>query len=663
MMKEALLFCFLLSICFSDRITLSSPVLLDGTHYVRTNWDRDGPERDGAFIRINATGTSIYNTFSTTIEPISGVTKVGFRVYFLGSESVQGGARVDIDVWSPTNNDTYSLAGGGAPANGSEIEKDLGRTVDRVFNITLRFSSLQVSIDWIWLEGREPTTVPSTSTSSSTSAFTSTSSSTSRSTSTSAPITSTSATRTSTPTSTPTSATSRSTSTSIPITSTSATRTTAPLTSTSAPITSTSAPTTSTSATRTTFTPRTTTRTSTIASTSRVVNSQQTSDVSHSSIPNQSSSSSSSETSLLPVSEGVQNQNNGLAQNTIITIAGSVGGFFFLLVAILIAIFIVRRRKRVNNDDNEIPLSSEPPKSLLVGIEVKEKLGSGNFGEVYRGIYRENEVALKTVKDKKGLESFLNESKMLSKLHHSNIVQYMGAFVDSNGTAFMVMEYLPLGSLDRYVKTQPVSSDDMTVMAKHIVAGMCHLENSKIIHRDLALRNVLVGSDKGKIFFKISDFGMSVVAVGSVYQSDNDVPIRWSSPEVLDKGLFSHKSDVYSYGIVLWEIWSKAQLPYSEYSNETAKNMIMKGVTPTMPPKCSKEAWEVMQSCWKFEPAQRPSFAFLKAELEKKFILKDPNYGGFPGLVNNSEYGSFAMTKAVDENLINYGPFPHGKKR
>jgi len=270
-----------------------------------------------------------------------------------------------------------------------------------------------------------------------------------------------------------------------------------------------------------------------------------------------------------------------------------------------------------NHSQNSTTTSSSV--IFLEDVEIKQKLGGGNFGEVYKGIYQGGDVALKKLRaEDEG--SFVNEALLLGKLQHPNVVQYIGIYVSQTGEKYIVMEYLPLGSLNNVLVKEKNNLQivDLVGMAKQAAAGMLHLESSHIIHRDLALRNLLVGkSTVGGYLVKISDFGLSRAVETAYYKSDDGkIPIKWSAPEVLQYGTHTSKSDVYSFGVLLWELFSYGKLPFEEMNNDRARIAILNGDTLLCPPGCPPKFYEIMKRCWNKESQRRPTFKQLVEEID-----------------------------------------------
>ncbi|XP_033224721.1 tyrosine-protein kinase Fer isoform X2 [Belonocnema kinseyi] len=257
---------------------------------------------------------------------------------------------------------------------------------------------------------------------------------------------------------------------------------------------------------------------------------------------------------------------------------------------------ILRERWELNNDD----------------VILLEKIGRGNFGDVYKAQLKscKTEVAVKTCKvtlPDEQKKKFLQEGRILKQYDHPNIVKLIGICVQKQ-PIMIVMELVPGGSLLTYLKNNKTSitQKEQLRMCKDAAAGMRYLESKSCIHRDLAARNCLVGYDT---IVKISDFGMSreeeeyIVSDGM-----KQIPIKWTAPEALNFGKYTSLCDVWSYGVLIWEIFSKGGSPYHGMSNSQAREQIDKGYRMPAPEGTPEEIYRLMSRCWEYDPENRPHF-------------------------------------------------------
>jgi len=249
-------------------------------------------------------------------------------------------------------------------------------------------------------------------------------------------------------------------------------------------------------------------------------------------------------------------------------------------------------------------------------VNIFEKLGSGKFGDVYRGLWLGTQVALKKLKDNEQYEEFKSEATVLKSLRHPNIVQFFGIHVSSDDDYYLVTEYLSEGSLDNLLRNQKddIFLLDLLSMAKDTASGMIYLNEKNIIHRDLALRNLLVGpgTENSRFKIKVCDFGMSKITSKEYYKTEGKtIPVKWCPPEVIQFGKFSVQSDIWAFGITMWEIFTYGMIPYPGASNMEAVDQILKGYRLPSPKDCPKEIYQLMLQCWNVEITERPSFKLL----------------------------------------------------
>ncbi|XP_018526963.1 non-receptor tyrosine-protein kinase TNK1 [Lates calcarifer] len=249
-----------------------------------------------------------------------------------------------------------------------------------------------------------------------------------------------------------------------------------------------------------------------------------------------------------------------------------------------------------------------------------EKLGSGSFGVVKRGEWhtptgRVLPVAVKSLRSRHTdtLKDFLQEVTIMQSLDHPNIIRLYGVVLTQ--PLKMVTELAPLGSLYDTLRSRqyeyPLAR--LWLFATQIAAGMEYLETRRFIHRDLAARNVLLASRET---VKIGDFGLmrglSQETDHYIMSAHRRIPFAWCAPESLRVGAFSHSSDVWMFGVTLWEMFTYCEEPWLGLSGrQILWRVEREGERLEKPPDCPQELYAVMRKCWACNAADRPSFAQL----------------------------------------------------
>ena len=295
--------------------------------------------------------------------------------------------------------------------------------------------------------------------------------------------------------------------------------------------------------------------------------------------------------------------------------------------------------------------SEGPPIVSSKNIEQLDQLGTGQFGEVilantvglskqYLGIGNSNDstismkVAVKTLKSSPSEDvqkAFEKEIKFMSRLKDENVIRLLG--ICTTGTPFIMMEYMENGDLNGYLQqfdfsakteSSPAANeirlDALLYMSIQIASGMNYLSSCKFIHRDLAARNILVGVD---YTVKIADFGMSQNLYSAYYYKVGGricLPIRWMAYECFF-GKFSVKTDVWAFGITLWEIFTMCRYqPFRELSDQEMIKDAIKGADRKItyqPDICPNNIYGIMKSCFHHEPSERAGFNVLYDQLNE----------------------------------------------
>ncbi|KAI6241709.1 Tyrosine-protein kinase receptor svh-2 [Aphelenchoides fujianensis] len=280
--------------------------------------------------------------------------------------------------------------------------------------------------------------------------------------------------------------------------------------------------------------------------------------------------------------------------------------------------------KTVSTTESETQLSVLYDIVKLHGehFERIRQLGKGNFGRVFlcrvKGKVPDEYVAVKEIEGE--LHSMHQELRLIGQCHHQNIVQCHGYYHVYN-TFCVVMEYLGGGDLHQLlISDKEFLVGDALSFVQQIANGMVYLASKNIIHRDLAARNCMLSEDHKIV--KITDFGLGRKANdGIIYTQlnmDTKLPFRWTALECLqvDSPQFSEKTDVWSFGVVVWETFSRALMPYPNISKmDAVLDYLLNGGRLEQPAGCTKEIYDLMCSCWRPDPAHRPSFTLIYREL------------------------------------------------
>lgn len=262
-----------------------------------------------------------------------------------------------------------------------------------------------------------------------------------------------------------------------------------------------------------------------------------------------------------------------------------------------------------------------------------QELGSGAFGTVFRGIFFSNDakhelqIAIKVINHDSSSEKtqkLLDEARIMASVQHPYCLRLIGICMTAQN--MIITPLMPYGSvLDFFAKHKSkVKSKMLLIWAEQIAKGMEYLENREIVHCDLAARNVLVQS-YGHI--KITDFGLSkILDYGQTsYQGNHGskLPLKWLAPESMLNLEFTHKSDVWSYGVTCWELFTFGMKPYASVENIAMFRHLKQGARLPQPQIASLDVYMLLIRCWIESPEARPSFSYLATEFAK--MSKDPN--------------------------------------
>ncbi|XP_031575474.1 ephrin type-B receptor 1-B-like isoform X2 [Actinia tenebrosa] len=343
-------------------------------------------------------------------------------------------------------------------------------------------------------------------------------------------------------------------------------------------------------------------------------------------------------------------------------IAGVVGALILILIFAIICVCRKRRRRRsisrellamnpnfILVDGHKMyvdPSNYGSPMEALMctaeeiereKIELEKSIGGGEFADVYKGTLKNDSgreiVAVKILKPKpsvKNREDFIREASIMGQFKHPNVIALKGVVTRSSDTPMMIVtEYMANGSLDHFLMGH---EGQLTVlqllgMIRGVADGMAYLSGMNFIHRDLAARNILVADNMAS---KVADFGLSRELddaednPNSVYQTQGGkIPVRWTAPEAIRYRKFSWASDVWSFGILMWEIMSFSERPYWEWDNFQVMDRVDSGYRLPAPMNCPKAIHNLMLDCWEGDKDKRPKFADILKRTEE--MIRSPD--------------------------------------
>uniref|UniRef100_A0AAR2KQ25 receptor protein-tyrosine kinase n=1 Tax=Pygocentrus nattereri TaxID=42514 RepID=A0AAR2KQ25_PYGNA len=271
-------------------------------------------------------------------------------------------------------------------------------------------------------------------------------------------------------------------------------------------------------------------------------------------------------------------------------------------------------------------------------IKFEDVIGEGNFGQVIKAMIKKDgtkiSAAIKMLKEfasENDHRDFAGELEVLCKLgQHPNIINLLGA-CENRGYLYIAIEYAPYGNLldflrkSRVLETDPafakehgtastLTSQQLLQFAVDVATGMHYLSDKQFIHRDLAARNVLVGEN---LVAKIADFGLSRGEEVYVKKTMGRLPVRWMAIESLNYSVYTTKSDVWSFGVLLWEIVSLGGTPYCGMTCAELYEKLPQGYRMEKPRNCDDEVYELMRQCWRDRPYERPPFSQISVQLNR----------------------------------------------
>uniref|UniRef100_A0A3Q1HVT1 Tyrosine-protein kinase n=1 Tax=Anabas testudineus TaxID=64144 RepID=A0A3Q1HVT1_ANATE len=262
-------------------------------------------------------------------------------------------------------------------------------------------------------------------------------------------------------------------------------------------------------------------------------------------------------------------------------------------------------------------------------IKMVKKLGAGQFGEVWMAYYNNStKVAVKTLKPgTMTVEAFLEEANVMKTLQHLRLVR-LYAVVTKIEPIYIITEYMAKGSLLDFLKSDEgcrLHLPKLIDFSAQIAEGMAYIEKKNYIHRDLRAANVLVSES---LLCKIADFGLARVIEDDEYSAREGAkfPIKWTAPEAINYGSFTIKSDMWSFGVLLYEIITYGKIPYPGMTKGEVISSVQRGYRMPRPDNCPIELYNMMMSCWKNKPEDRPTFDYMQSVLDDFYTATEGQY-------------------------------------
>ncbi|XP_039059494.1 serine/threonine-protein kinase STY46-like isoform X1 [Hibiscus syriacus] len=268
----------------------------------------------------------------------------------------------------------------------------------------------------------------------------------------------------------------------------------------------------------------------------------------------------------------------------------------------------------INGDQNQVAIPNDGTDVWEIDprhVKFGNKVASGSYGDLFKGTYCSQEVVIKVLKPERintdMQKEFAQEVFIMRKVRHKNVVKFIGACTKPPNL-FIITEFMSGGSVYDYLHKHKgvFKLPTLLKVAIDVSKGMDYLHQNNIIHRDLKAANLLM--DENEVV-KVADFGVARVKTQSGVMTAETGTYRWMAPEVIEHKPYDHKADVFSFGIVLWELLT-GKIPYEFLTPlQAAVGVVQKGLRPTIPKHTNSKLTELLERCWQQDPSLRPDFA------------------------------------------------------
>ncbi|XP_023931649.1 hepatocyte growth factor receptor [Lingula anatina] len=293
--------------------------------------------------------------------------------------------------------------------------------------------------------------------------------------------------------------------------------------------------------------------------------------------------------------------------------------------------------------DGDLKAALKPVLVCRERIKLGKLLGTGHFGCVFEAIYEDSDhynpskVAVKTFQGKgadiQHLDEFLREAALMTSFRHDHVLALLGICFEVDGNPMIVLPYMANGDLKSYIENSKNAPTGLQLLqfGLDVARGMEYLAENKFVHRDLAARNCMLDD---QLRAKVADFGLTRDVYTTEYYSSRDkqakLPVKWMAPESMERNVYTFRSDVWSYGVLLWELFTRGKVPYPGVDGWDVLQFLKLGRRLDQPDYCPQHVYQLMLKCWSWEPEERPDFTSIVTLIEET-VRDNTEVGGEPG--------------------------------
>ncbi|XP_013413099.1 hepatocyte growth factor receptor [Lingula anatina] len=310
--------------------------------------------------------------------------------------------------------------------------------------------------------------------------------------------------------------------------------------------------------------------------------------------------------------------------------------------------------------DGDLKVALKPVLVSRDRIKIGKLIGTGHFGCVFEATYEDSEhynpskVAVKTFQGKgadiQHLDEFLREGALMTSFRHDHVLTILGICFEVDGNPMIILPYMANGDLKTYIENPKNVPTGLQLLqfGLDVARGMEYLAENKFVHRDLAARNCMLDD---QLRAKVADFGLTRDVYTTELYSSRDkqakLPVKWMAPESMERNVYTFRSDVWSYGVLLWELFTRGKVPYPGVDGWDVLQFLKLGRRLDIPDYCPQHVYQLMLKCWSWEPEERPDFTSIVTQIEET-VRANTEVSGEPGHNEHEEVdGDYHMYTEV----------------